>query len=869
MPRLGPTLRRLAATLAIMTALSAPSLTWAASDDRAGQAEDQAIHRLALDIQAHHGRLKAADIDRLGRTARTQDTRPRFYGLWRVLNYYYSNADRPDFERWIAITRATAHARSDPQLAALPDLMERGFSNQQKTLSDDEQGFWKTYESGATPDLRRVAQIEQLRSAAYQAHWAEASAIGGALIEDLQKQGPLALPMLAEVHTVLSDSLVDLGDPAGALDHLIEAATINRQIGSMTQDSELVYNLSYNAMLANRLDAAEQLAQLHTRLIRDSGGPNALFFNRFLCASIARARLHYAAALQCLQDIDAKVDSPRSGWAASALALRQWARAKLGDIKGAQADLGRLRRLPGDLEPVNPAEMLYAQALLQHIQGRDSAAFENLDRARVLWINGLDADHQRRVSDISAALRAELQVKRDESARLAKDLELGRRLTFAWTAVALLLALLAIGGGVICVHLKRMSVRLRQARNQADAANAAKSTFLAMISHELRTPLNGMIGITQTLAKEPLTVGQAEQVATLKDSGGVLLALLNDILDLSKVEAGKLEVAPTPGDLVETCAKTLSLYQPMAEQKGLELRLETAGAPARPLNFDPVRVRQCVANLVSNALKFTTAGGVTVSVTSEPFGEHGQARVTLRVSDTGMGMSPETLSRLFGAYAQADATTSHNFGGTGLGLNITRRLAELMGGDVTVTSQEGLGSTFTLTFVSAPLPAVAGAVGEAAAEPPQDKGEGGGGHENEDEDLLARLHGLKVLVVDDHPVNRMVVRLLIEPLGCEVTELGDGASALEHLAKLPFDMVLMDVNMPGMGGLEATRRIRGELGLAGLPIIAFTGETLESQVAECRAAGMNAQVAKPIDADELIATIADLAKAQALLTLAA
>jgi CheY-like chemotaxis protein len=257
--------------------------------------------------------------------------------------------------------------------------------------------------------------------------------------------------------------------------------------------------------------------------------------------------------------------------------------------------------------------------------------------------------------------------------------------------------------------------------------------------------------------------------------------------------------------------------------------------------FDGVRVRQCLTNLVSNALKFTTTGKVEVALACYPDRE-GRIRVRLRVSDTGIGMSEATVAKLFRPFTQADASTTRNFGGTGLGLNITRRLVELMRGEITVESEEGRGSIFTIEMVVDPA----------------DPSELPAAYEDEraEEDAgFASLHGRRVLVVDDHPVNRRVIRLFLEPFECELIEAENGQSALDALDREPIDLVLMDVNMPVMDGLEATRRLRRDARFTRLPVIALTADVMSSQIKTCLEAGCDAHVAKPIDLRNLLSVM--------------
>lgn len=357
-----------------------------------------------------------------------------------------------------------------------------------------------------------------------------------------------------------------------------------------------------------------------------------------------------------------------------------------------------------------------------------------------------------------------------------------------------------------------------------------------------------MLGLAQALRSDQLTPAQREQVDLILDSGDTLLVLLNDILDLSKIEAGKLEIAPTAGDLVQTCARLVGGYQPTAREKGVTLSFQLDGEAPGWLMFDGVRVRQCLSNLVSNALKFTSQGKVEVALACYP--EAGdRVRVRLRVADTGIGMNAATVAKLFRPFTQADASTTRNFGGTGLGLNITRRLVEMMRGDIQVESEEGVGSVFTIEMVMDQALAIEAAPSEAGA--------------TSESIGAAALQGRRVLVVDDHPVNRRVIRLFLEPFECELVEAENGRHALDVLQHEAVDLVLMDVNMPVMDGLEATRRLRQDPRFARLPVVALTADVMSAQIKTCLDAGCDAHVAKPIDLRNLL-SVMDRCLAQSL-----
>ncbi|WP_236632283.1 ATP-binding protein [Caulobacter sp. BP25] len=382
-------------------------------------------------------------------------------------------------------------------------------------------------------------------------------------------------------------------------------------------------------------------------------------------------------------------------------------------------------------------------------------------------------------------------------------------------------------------QLRANSKALEEAQSAALEASEAKSAFLAMMSHELRTPMNGVLGLTHALRGARLEPRHARYLEMIEKSGQGLMTILNDILDLSKIEAGKLELDISPFDLRDLVDQTGVMWSETAREKGLELRLEIDPATPAWVIGDVARVRQILLNLISNALKFTDEGAVTVRVA--PAGEG----VALTVSDTGVGMTQEQRARLFSPFVQGDRSIARRFGGTGLGLTICRHLAELMGGEVTVQSAPGEGSTFT---VSLPL-----AMAEKPSPPQTEESEG------------LDFGGVRVLVVDDNVVNQMVARAVLESVGVAVLTADDGGAALERLRDEPFDLVLMDVHMPVMDGIEAVRRIRaGEAGRADMPIVALTADAMVGDAERLVAQGFDDAHPKPIRPTELLMIVAQL-----------
>lgn len=428
-----------------------------------------------------------------------------------------------------------------------------------------------------------------------------------------------------------------------------------------------------------------------------------------------------------------------------------------------------------------------------------------------------------------------------------------------WLTIAQLVLLLIASAAVLLRHrrleverraLESLMEELREARIRAEAANRGKSQFLANMSHEIRTPFNGLIGMLDLLRSTPVNEEQSGYVQLARTSASHLLTLLNDVLDLSALETGKLSLKPSYVDIPDLLSNVVALMQPLAKDKGLDFQVELPESPLPLVFVDETRLKQILFNLVNNAIKFTEIGRVHLKV-FEVERQQQLVQLVFAVSDTGIGMDKQTLSRLFQRFSQGDDSRTRKFGGTGLGLEISQSLARMMDGEITAHSDMGMGSTFTLRMC-VPFQSEAASVASAPQGPALTPTGLIGPDPARAETEVPQGLPMQVLVAEDHPINQKLVGVLLHRMGCEATFCENGALAVGMLQHRPFDMVLMDVNMPVMDGLTATRAIRAlEGAVSKVPIVVLTADVMNEAKEQALEAGANDFLSKPVNAEQL------------------
>jgi signal transduction histidine kinase/ActR/RegA family two-component response regulator len=472
------------------------------------------------------------------------------------------------------------------------------------------------------------------------------------------------------------------------------------------------------------------------------------------------------------------------------------------------------------------------------------------------------------LNDLGAAVQALTLVADSSVSRVLEhqaDTMRQQNELIVWLTLAQLVLLLVASGTLVVRQrrleaerraLEQLTDELRKAHFHAEAANRSKSQFLANMSHELRTPFNGLMGMLGLLQTTPVSPQQADYIQTAQESATHLLTLLNDILDMSALETGKMTLKPAPFEIPRLLSEVSALMLPLAKSKGLDFQIQAPDGAFPVVLADETRVKQILFNLINNAIKFTSAGSVHMCVIERSRSLE-MLEIAFEIQDSGIGIEPDALKRLFQRFYQVEETSTRRYGGTGLGLEISQSLARMMNGQISVQSVVGVGSTFTLSLdlpissvaaePSAPTPSLCMLVSQATPIPPSlqlgDAPE-------------PSAMAMRILVVEDHPINQKLVGVLLGRMGCSISYCENGQLALDLVQQEVFDLILMDVNMPVMDGLAATRLIRALPNVvAHTPIVVLTADVMNEAREKAMKAGANDFVSKPVKLEQLRAII--------------
>ncbi len=600
-------------------------------------------------------------------------------------------------------------------------------------------------------------------------------------------------------------------------------------------DFDSLYNLARLSAQLGDVETAGQFAAAHHRLAERARLKSLSIYDANLCAMVADARDDARAVLDCLRPFGRDLGEA-AFLAGKLLPLRAIANARMGRVAEARADRDEIRRreAAGSFREDSVSNLPRVEAEILFAEGQTAKAYAMLrahDRTAAFSAAQLFSAGIRQVTgDMQEQLderRAQLDTARANTGLQhqvirAQNWIVGIGIVFFLSALAAM------------IWQFRLARSLSQARYRADLANSSKSEFLANMSHEIRTPLNGIVAMADTLRRSDLADREQEMVEVIRSSGITLERLLSDILDTSRIESGKVTIETVPYHLGEAVRSIGLLWTPSAAAKGVDLSVDLDPALDVTILGDPVRLRQVLTNLISNALKFTETGSVRVE------GVATAAGMRFTVTDTGVGFDDLQKARIFARFQQADGSITRRFGGTGLGLAISRDLTEMMGGSMDCRSRPGEGAAF---WVDLPFEPAA----DVAASP-----------EASVEEAQTQTTGLRILLADDHPANRKVVEIMLGESEVELSVVEDGKQALDLFAERTFDIVLMDMQMPVMDGLSATRAIRAleqARGQARTPLVMLTANALPEHVEAGREAGADGHLAKPITMATLFAAI--------------
>lgn len=761
-------------------------------------------------------------------------------GLNRLYHVMWISLNQGDFERaefWNNRLAAAALERGDQRyqsIARLNALAIRYDSGDTAASVEIDQIARSATDWFVKAHAKRLSALAMMD----RDHIGEALRLLSAADAQIPENAPYADSARAGLWEVTGLALMDLNDIEGATAAFRRFEIDLSDPAYPRPDFDALYNLTRLSVQVGDQDLAARLYAAHHRLSRRAGLESLMVYDANLCAMVAEGGGDSQGVLDCLSPYGADLGEAEF-LAPQMLPSRALAYARTGQLGLARRDLAEIRRreAAGLFRENGFSEVPRVEAALLFAEGRNRDAFQRLEA----YHKAQDVHIARRFSagigQVTGDMQEQLAERRRQldtartNTRLQKDIINSQR----WmVGIAGVFFLTAAG---LLVWQWRSALHLRLARQAAEEASRSKSDFLANMSHEIRTPLNGVVAMADALARSELGPREREMVDIVRASSDTLERLLSDILDTAKIESGQITIEPAPFHLADVVRETAALWRPMAEEKGVALTIGICPEAERLVHGDVVRVRQILTNLVSNALKFTAVGEVRLNI-EEGADDH----VRFTVTDTGVGFEPDQRDRIFGRFHQADGSITRRFGGTGLGLTISRDLADLMGGSLDCVSQPGVGSRF---WFEIPLPTV-------------DTGQSGEVPVAQDDESAVPL---RILLADDHPANRKVIEILLAGTGAELVGVADGSEALEAFRGGGFDLVLMDMQMPVMDGLTATAEIRaleGERGWGRTPLLMLTANAMPEHIEAGRKAGSDGHLAKPVTMATLFAGIAQV-----------
>ena len=793
---------------------------------------------VAAAIEAEASATSFAQLEQFGRDSLKLPAPERLHRLDHVAWLFVNQSDFDRFATWnnlLAREAAAAHNHRFESVAKLNVLRAR-------------------YDQG---DSSVIGQVQAI--GAGDSDWyarVHAMSLEAYILVREQQMGE-ALSRLAEAETLVDDhdpmaktarsriweseglALMELHDLNASADAFGRYQFDYGEPGYPHPDFDDIYNMTELAAELGDQTLAEHLVIIHHRLTQRADLQGLRIWDQNLCAIVAQGETP-SAVLDCLKGLDIIApNAPAHFLAPLLLPARAIASARMGHVAAAQRDLDAMRKLDasGAFAHAQFEKIPLVEAAVLQARGQDQAAYRKL--ADYHDAHELTAAQQFSlgIGQITGQMQKELGARREQLATARRNETLQQDVITAHNRLDLLGLVVLLSAAALVLWQLRITFQLRNARKAADGANTAKSAFLANMSHEIRTPLNGVIAVADMLVRSDLDPKAREMAQIIQASGDTLQRLLSDILDMARIESGKLTIEAAPfhaGDMLRSVA---GLMQLKCDEKGVSLLVEIEPDIDRGVVGDLVRVRQIITNLLNNAIKFTDKGEIRLIAQRTP---EGLARFS--VADTGIGFPMSDKGKVLGRFQQADSSITRRFGGTGLGLSICVDLATRMGGVLDCASAPGEGSTFWLELPMECAPDAELAPATAAA---ADAGD-------------AEQQGLRILLADDHPTNRKVIELMLGGGMAVLTSVEDGDQAVAAFGAQAFDLVLMDMQMPVMDGLTATREIRrleAASARGRVPIIMLTANALPEHVAAAKAAGADLHLAKPIIAPALFEAI--------------